>query len=190
VNDARTTPSQPGAGASPPPAEDARTLDALVDVHAQRAVLLRLAYRLLWNLDDAEDAVQSALLLATERRDQLADASRVWPWMRAIVVRQCMDVRRRRQRDERTQQRTRESQQTTTQAPDVLAALADNEMNARMRAAISQLPERQQAAIVLRHLEEMSYVEIAGVLGVTESTVRVQVRNARENLCRIMKAGQ
>jgi RNA polymerase sigma factor (sigma-70 family) len=35
---------------------------------------------------------------------------------------------------------------------------------------------------VLRHLEEMSYAEIAEIMDVSESTVRVQVRNALENL--------
>ena len=53
-----------------------------------------------------------------------------------------------------------------------------------VRRMIGTLPERQQIALVLRHLEEMSYRQIAETMDISESTARVQVRNAREALRR------
>ncbi len=53
---------------------------------------------------------------------------------------------------------------------------------ALVKELIKALPERQQTALILRHLEDMSYAEIAEMMGVAESTARVQVRDAREAL--------
>jgi len=87
--------------ATPPGTDRVVDLPSLDEVFARRGVLVRLAYRLCWNIEDAEDAVQNALLLASEKRHQLADARRLWSWVRAIVVRQCHEVRRRLARQQR-----------------------------------------------------------------------------------------
>jgi RNA polymerase sigma-70 factor (ECF subfamily) len=47
---------------------------------------------------------------------------------------------------------------------------------------LKQLPEHQRAALLLREQEEMSYREIAGVLGVSEGKVKVDVFRARNSL--------
>ena len=47
---------------------------------------------------------------------------------------------------------------------------------------IDRLPRRQREVLVLRHLEGMSFSEVAEVLEMKESTARVQAQNARENL--------
>ncbi|MCB9849722.1 MAG: RNA polymerase sigma factor [Phycisphaerales bacterium] len=189
MNDSRTTPTESTAGE---PLDGARpdvgvTDNALAKVHAQRGALVRLAYRLVWNLDDAEDAVQDALVRAAERREQLADTSRAWSWVRAIVVRQCHDLRRRTQRGTRAMAAIEERKRDDSAPPQAHELVAGAELNDRVRAAIAALPERQQSVLVLRHLEELSYPEIAELLGMSESTVRVQVRNARESLCRMLK---
>ena len=155
------------------------TASGFARVHARRGILVRLAYRLLWNVDDAEDAVQNALLQAAKKQDQLADRGKLWSWVRAIVVRQCYDTQRARQRRQRATDVVRE--RAELQADDFAGQAA---MGAELREHIQALPERQRTAIVLRHLEELSYTEIATIMGTSESTARVQVRNAREALRR------
>ena len=158
------------AGAAPPACE---TLD---EVHARRGLLLRLAYRFCWNDADAEDAVQNALLLATEREQQLAERGKLWPWVRSIVVRQCKELLRRgvrrREVESSLEPRTRE----------VHDSLSRCELSGMVKELIKTLPQRQQTALILRHLEDMSYAEIAEMMQITESTARVQVRDARESL--------
>ncbi len=156
---------------SPPPA--CETLD---EVHARRGLLLRLAYRCCWNDADAEDAVQNALLLATRKQHQLADRGKLWSWVRSIVVTQCKELSRRGARRSEV-----ESSHEPPPKPEN-DTLARGELSGMVKEMITALPERQQTALVLRHLEDMSYAEIAEMMGVAESTARVQVRNAREAL--------
>lgn len=146
----------------------------------ERGLLVRLAYRLLWNLDDAEDAVQNALLLASRRRDQLADRNRFGSWLRSIVIRQCQDIRRAGLRRKRNLDAARKENAPHREAP--LFDAERSELRDSIRSLIGTLPERQRTALVLRHLEEMSYGAIAAVMGISESTARVHVRNAREAL--------
>jgi RNA polymerase sigma-70 factor (ECF subfamily) len=189
VNDAPTTPAEYVAPALPLAKASTGSVfqPALAEVHARRGILVRLAYRFCWNLHDAEDAVQSALALATDRQAQLGDAQRAWCWVRAIVVRQWHDLRRRARRAARAQVRLADQARRAELPPQPHVAAATSEFSDRVRAAIARLPERQRTAIVLRHLEELGYAEIAEIMGVSESTARVQVRNARENLRRLLE---
>lgn len=155
---------------------DKPACESLEDVHARRGLLLRLAYRFCWNHADAEDAVQNALLLATRKEHQLADRGKLWPWVRSIVVTQCRELLRRGAR--------RGEVESSYEPPPKheMDPLARSELSGMVKELIKALPERQQTALVLRHLEDMSYAEIAEMMGVAESTARVQVRDAREAL--------
>ena len=155
---------------------DKPACESLADVHARRGLLLRLAYRFCWNHADAEDAVQNALLLATRKEYQLDDRSKLWSWVRSIVVTQCKELLRRGMR------RSEVESSYEPQSRHESDPLARRELSGMVSELIKALPERQQTALILRHLEDMSYAEIAEMMGVAESTARVQVRNAREAL--------
>jgi RNA polymerase sigma-70 factor (ECF subfamily) len=150
---------------------------------AGRSALVRLANRFCWNREDAEDAVQNALLIAARKVDRVADPDRVDAWLRSIVIRQAIDLARRRRRE--TRAIPPDATACAPAPPD--AALAD-ELNDVLRRLIMRLPRRQQIALVLRHLEGMEYEAIASLMEAAESTVRVLVRNARETLRRWMIA--
>ncbi len=145
--------------------------------------LVRLAYRFAWNREDAEDAVQEALVECERHRGQLRDPARWWAWVRRIVVQQCHLLGRRTAA--RRSLETRLAEYRATQ--DVVPSASDEGDSLEMiRMLIADLPDRQREVIVLRHLEGLEVAEIADVLGITESTVRVQTRNGRETLRRLM----
>jgi RNA polymerase sigma-70 factor (ECF subfamily) len=154
----------------------------LDEVYAQRNVLIRLAYRFCWNRDDAEDAVQRALVLAAREQHQLADRSKLWSWVQSIIVRQCHSLLRTRARQRKAE--TNDGANARASSVDVspTAKLLRREFTELVKRMVASLPDRQQTAIVLRHLAGMSYREIAEMMGVSESTARVQVHNARELL--------
>jgi len=159
------------------------TMDTVL---TRRAELVRLAYRFCWSREDAEDAVQQALFLAARRDHQLAHPAKLWAWVQAIVIRQCHDLLRRGRRHAKGTGDGDPPRLHTTQMPE--GAAVDPEELDRLRCAIAELPERQQTAIVLRHLEGMPYDRIAELMGVSESTARVHVRNARESLRRTLQS--
>lgn len=149
-----------------------------------RAELLRLASRFCWNDGDAEDAVQRALLILTERAATDCPENPV-AWTRAVVARQAIELNRRRQRQRRLAVRVadrRAQLASERQAAPPDAALRHEELADAMRNFVARLPERQQIAVVLRHMEGRSYDEIARTMDVTESTARVLVHGGREAL--------
>lgn len=145
---------------------------------ADREALVRLAYRFCWNMADAEDAVQNASLIAEQKRKQVRDSKKWQSWLKSIVVRQCLELKRKAKREQKATAtlRLRLPEESREES------FAPSELGGVLRTLIQDLPERQQTVLVLRHLENMPYDEIARLLDITKSTVRVQVRNAREAL--------
>lgn len=70
--------------------------------------------------------------------------------------------------------------------PDDTLAAEREATVARLYAAIRQLPEAD-AALVLLHLDDLSYREMAAVLGISESNVGVRLHRARKSLGQLMK---
>lgn len=161
----------------------------LPDVGELRPQLWRLAYRFCWNGADADDAVQDALLRAAERRSQLLDPGCWASWLKSIVVRRSLELRReaaRRRGREQSGCAAAGGARPESQAGEGVAAVAGAELSSALKAAIGRLPERQQTAIVLRHLEGMEYDQIAELMEINAATVRAQVRDAREALRRML----
>jgi len=140
--------------------------------------LVRLAYRFLWNLDDAEDVVHEALAAAHERVAELRDKRKWWSWVCRIVVRRCHEHGRRKMRRDRHDQKLRLAA-TQQQGPPHEPHSEGTEI---VRQLVLRLPRRQKEVIVLRHIHGMGFQEIANVLGISSSTARVHAQAGRETL--------
>ncbi|GJM22686.1 MAG: hypothetical protein DHS20C15_26010 [Planctomycetota bacterium] len=140
---------------------------------------LALAARLLGNHEDAEDALQEALI-KTLRHLHRAEPDRGFrSWFLRIVFNQCLDTRRRRETRKR-------HEQASTPAPIASASVESRargrESLARVRALMESMPPKQAAALHLRVFEEFDYEQIAGVLGITAGSARVYLVKARRRL--------
>ena len=141
--------------------------------------LVRLAYRFLWNRDDAEDAVQEALTVAHQKRSALRDSSKWWSWVRRIVVQQCrVSGRRSVMRRIHAERMALENAGLTVESPDPTSG----ELKELVRTLIDQLPPRQREVVVLRHLEDMPFDKIAELLEISTSTARVHAAAGRQRL--------
>lgn len=149
---------------------------------AMRDRLVRLAYRFLWNQDDAEDAVQDALTTAHQRAGDLRDAGRWWSWVCRIVVNRCHERGRQQLRRERHRRPLTIAEADGRASVEIDAA----EDKAALRRVLQDLPQRQQEVIVLRHLQEMSYEQVGEVLGIAPATARVHARAGRETVRKLM----
>ncbi len=146
---------------------------------AFRQRLIRLAVKLVWNRDDAEDAVQEAFKLAMAKGPrQSAEALR--PWLYRTVGNLCLNLRRRR----RTEPLSRWIDVAETAQPD--SRLQRAEALGGLRAAIDQLPAQQKLALVLRTMERMDYARIAEIMSISVSAVRAHVHLARRRLAEML----
>ncbi len=141
-----------------------------------------LALWLLTNPQDAEDATQSALFKAFRAYGRMR-GSDARPWLLAIVRNECMDVLNHRTSKSKTEtlhDEDFEFIEARGPSPEesALAAL-DSESVLR---AIHQLPPEFREVILLREIEEMSYLEIAQVIEKPIGTVMSRLARGRDRL--------
>lgn len=152
-------------------------LAALVDEYA--STLYRVAYSVLRNQADAEDAVQEAFLRVLRHRNSLDEVRDHRVWLIRIVWNIVLDRKRRA--------KTRPETDDISELARVLPA---NGLSAEQRASaaqhhaqvlgcVEQLPAKEREVLLLSAFEELSSVEIADVLGITESSVRSRLFRAR-----------
>jgi RNA polymerase sigma-70 factor, ECF subfamily len=152
-------------------------LAALVNQYA--STLYRVAFSALRNSHDAEDAVQEAFLRVLRHRDALGEIRNHRVWLIRIVWNIALDRKRRAK-----------TRPETDDIAELTRVLPANGLSAEQRAAAAQhhanvlgcverLPAKERQVLQLSAFEELSSVEIASVLGITESSVRSRLFRAR-----------
>ncbi len=162
-----------------PDAPERPTLSAGMSVGAAledlRRRLVRYAVKLVWNRDDAEEAVQGAFTIAMEKGVSPSE-ERFGPWMFRTVGNICLNERRKRKHEPLADWIERHADEEAGARAERIERLD------RLRSAIAALPEQQRIAIVLRGEQQMSYGDIATVMELSESAVRGHVHQARRRL--------
>jgi RNA polymerase sigma-70 factor (ECF subfamily) len=157
-------------------AEEA-TLAALVSQYS--GTLYRVAFSVLRNPSDAEDAVQETFLRVLRHRDTLGEVRDQRVWLIRIVWNIVLDRKRR----SKTRPETDDVSELARVLPsDGLTAeqtASAAQYHAHVLACVDQLPAKERQVLQLSAFEELSSVEIASVLGITESSVRSRLFRAR-----------
>lgn len=137
---------------------------------------LRYARYMLGEEEDAEEAVQDTFVRVYDHLGQFRPDARFEPWLFRILANRCRTVRERRRR--------RESLVTTGELPVVAAeAPADSQdLLEEVEAALEELPTEQREAFLLRHVEDLSYEDMAVITGVRLSALRMRVKRACDTL--------
>jgi RNA polymerase sigma-70 factor (ECF subfamily) len=167
---------------------EAGALDALI--RATYADVYALCRRMLADPDEAADATQEVFIRVMRSVLGFRGESAFGTWLHRVAVNVCLTMLRKRSR-------AREAglvaghtafglpdEQATLAArgplPDEIAATAD--LAARSEAALATLPEDARAVVVLRDIEGLTTKEVADVLGVTETVVKVRLHRAHTKL--------
>lgn len=139
------------------------------------------AYRLLGKADEAADCFQETFLAALEVSGR--EKVRNWP---ALLSRVCtcraMDGLRKRLREGARSRNVGDFSNVASRNPGPVEVLQGEELSARLRGALAQLPEQQAEVFCMRCLNDLSYREIAKQLGLTSSAVGVLLHRARRRL--------
>ena len=157
-------------------AEDA-ALAALVDQYA--GALYRVAYSVLRNPADAEDAVQETFLRVLRHRHSLGEVRDHRVWLIRIVWNIVLDRKRRaktRPETDDVDELARVLPSTGLSAEEIASAA---QHHARVLACVDRLPQKERQVLLLSAFEELTSVEIATVLDITESSVRSRLFRAR-----------
>ncbi len=155
----------------------------LVRNHQRRA--FTLAFRMLNDYEEAAEAVQEAFLAAWQGLHTFRGDARFSTWLYRIVYHCCLRVLEQRRRDSRDLDAATaqaEHQAALEAGQEVQSLVADRERQKTIRQAILELPSKYRAVLILRHLQELTYEEIAQALSLPVGTIKTHLFRARNLL--------
>jgi RNA polymerase sigma-70 factor (ECF subfamily) len=145
--------------------------------------------------EQAAELTQETFLRVVQRSGDFLGGSKVSTWMYTIARNLCIDNSRkmvfRRHKSLDAPQGGEEDGRTLLDSVASGARTADREVigtdiQARLVAAVDELPDEQREVFLLRELQNMAFKDIADILGVPENTVKSRMRYALERLQRAL----
>jgi RNA polymerase sigma-70 factor (ECF subfamily) len=162
---------------------DAAAFESLVKRHVRAAHGVALA--VLGESADADDAVQDAFLSAMQHLESCWPAEKFRAWLLTIVRNRAFDLKRRgRVRSVEIL----EEGTAQTRDPSPLEMAERSELNVRLSEAIGTLTDTQREVLMMHDVEGWKHADIASLLGLAESTVRVHLLHARRRLRKLLLA--
>jgi RNA polymerase sigma-70 factor (ECF subfamily) len=160
---------------------DVEAFTQLVREHSE--LVYRVALRMLGN-DDAQDASQEVWIRVWRNIKKFRGESAFSTWLYKITVNTCLSTRRREQARE-----TREFSDELSYLPippsyedDPEDAALARERREELLRALERVRAEHRAALVLRHMEGLSYAEVAEILDVPNGTAKAWVNRGRAAL--------
>lgn len=138
-------------------------------VRERERSMFRLAWAMLRNEADCEDAVQSAILKAYEALPALRDKNAFGSWLLRILQRECLQLLKKRP-------------QTLPLEEVPEPSWEDVPGNGDLRAALDRLSPKEQGALVLFYYEDMSVRDIARLMDAPAGTMRSWLARGRSHL--------
>ena len=146
-----------------------------------------LIYRIVGNVDDAQDLAQEAFIKALQRQDQLKDLDKAAHWLSRIATNTAIDFLRRHGRVNFCEIDEMPEPLATSpgESPEHLVLRAERQ--SYLEAGLNTLTERERTALILRDVEGLPAEEVAAQLNCSKATVRSHIANARTKFRRYME---
>src|SRR3954471_7006637 len=172
---------------------DTAAFTELVEKYKQP--IMNLAYRTVRDATEAEDLAQNVFVQVYKSASRYQSTAKFSTWLFTIARNLCLNEIRRRSRHpaesldathpEQEDQPLHQFEDKKTFSPP--ESLLQGELSQNIDRALADLPETQRSAILLCRQEELSYEEIAEVLGCSLSATKSIIHRAREVLKQRLK---
>jgi len=167
---------------------DTAAFTELVEKYKQP--VLNVVYRTLRDATEAEDLAQNVFVQVYKSASRYKSTAKFSTWLFTIARNLCLNEIRRRSRHpsesldvphpEQEDQPLRQFEDRKTFGPT--ETLLQRELERKVDAALADLPENQRTALLLCRQEELSYEEIAEVLGCSLSATKSLIHRGRETI--------
>jgi len=155
-------------------------------------MVYNLAYRMSNNSHEAEDISQEAFLRAYQSLARFNPSYKFSTWLYQITLNIIRDKFKRKEIDYTSLDAPIETDDSefypqpadSTNDPEQIMAQKENAR--AVQQAINSLPLKYREVLVLRHLQDLSYIEISSILKLPQGTVKVRLYRAREQLKKIL----
>ncbi len=183
-----------------PPFEEAAVIKRVLEgdrnafrilVDSYSGIVYRIAYSMGGNSHDAQDVVQEVFYRAYRSLSSYNPERPFKAWINRIAVNYILDQRKKKQI--RSSSLTMEDDQVLNVSDSTYDPHQEQRKNERedlVLKAIQQLPDKYQMVLLLRHIEDLSYEEIALTLSMPLGTVMTHIHRARAKLSEILRPMQ
>ncbi|MHC4146293.1 MAG: RNA polymerase sigma factor [Planctomycetota bacterium] len=154
---------------------DLYAYERLYEAHGPR--MKSIAYNILGNTSDAEDAVQEAFLKIYRKAKQFKGRSAFMTWIYRVLINACYDSMRKRQR-----RAVEVSEPEEKIFPVTTSDRRDHSLRLTLENSLKQLPERKRTIFMLFEVEGFKHAEIAEILNISEGTSKNLLFEARRAL--------
>ena len=152
--------------------------------------IVNMIYRMLHDLEEAEDLAQNVFVRVFQSAGRYQVSAKFSTWIFTIARHLCLNEIRRRGRHPAQSleaSQAEDEEHAPRQYPDVKSAsppqaFLHRELEQKIQEAVAGLPEKQRLAIALCQEDELSYEEIAKVLGCSLSATKSLIHRGRETL--------
>ena len=143
--------------------------------------VFRAAYRITGNAADAEDVLQTVFMRLLRREEQPDLSNSAGSYLHRAAVNAALDMLRRRKRA-RAVDLDEVGDQLVDDVNQPERNRGNRELSRRLRAALTHLSPRQAEIFTLRYLEGLGNLEIARMLGSSQTSIAVILHRARHRL--------
>lgn len=139
--------------------------------------MYNVGYRIIGNEEDAEDVLQEAFVSAFKNLESYRGDATFGAWLKRIVVNKSINVIKKRKENVLAQE-----EEFDVPAEEAEADYRPELSVDKVRKCIEMLPDGYRSVLSLYLLEGYDHEEIAGILGITESTSKSQLNRAKGKL--------
>jgi RNA polymerase sigma factor (sigma-70 family) len=143
-------------------------------------IIYRVSVRVTGDREVAEDLCHEAFIKLMERPGLLESMEQSKYWLIRVVKNLSLNHEKRRKRERAAYTKLQRLAVSTTESSE--KQMIKEETRTDVQAALDALPFNLRAPIVFREYADLSYKEIGGILGISESNVKVRIFRARERL--------
>ncbi len=168
-------------------AGDQSAWDQIVRQHWRK--VFNLAYKFVGRHDEAEDLTQEIFLKIFRALHTFDRRANFQTWLISISRNLCIDHYRSVRKERETMARDVDASDLSpvSRERDPHGQLEQRDLKHLIKMALDELPSSLREAVVLRDLQEFSYQEIAGQLGLPEGTVKSRINRGRIELARQLR---
>lgn len=148
--------------------------EKLIDKYQR--VIFNIAYRMTSNYHDAEDITQAVFIKVYEKLDTFHPKFKFFSWIYRIAVNDTINLIKQKKRSEDLKSDLLSTQRTPEES------FEEKELNEKLQKALMDIDPEYKILIILKHLQNFSYKEIAYIVDIPEKKVKSRLFSARQIL--------
>ncbi len=156
-------------------------------VHENLRRVFLLIYRIVGNVDDAQDLTQETFIKALQRQGQLKDLEKATHWLSRIASNTAIDFLRRHRRTAYSDVNDLPESVTTAPGDSPEQIVLRGERKLELDGGLALLTDRERTALLLRDVEDIPADEVARRMNCSMATVRSHIANARVKFKRYLE---